>query len=132
MNRRSCASLGCTNAPREGRRFCCTCRSRQQDERHPERRAFRNLKAHAKARGKRFTLTFHDFIRATTGSGYVEQRGCTRDALQIDRIDSRRGYEPGNLQVLCCSDNARKAQFERGDADESDLGNVRIEFAEVA
>lgn len=131
-----CASEGCRNRARVQRRFCCSCRSREQDRRNPLRRLFRNLKAHAKARRKTFRLTFEQFEELALAGGYHVGAGRTRDGLCIDRVDARRGYEPGNLQVITNAENARRERWrqlgiEPGDADESEADGPAL-WEEVA
>jgi hypothetical protein len=101
------------------------------------RRAFRNLKAHAKARRKAFRLTFSEFEEVAVSGGYATGRGRSRDGLTIDRIDSRKGYEPTNIRVLTNSENARLARWEQlgmqpGDADETGVDGRELNWEDAA
>ena len=108
-----CATAFCRNRSRKRGRKCNTCYARTWDAAHPLNRLFRNLKAHAKARRKSFTLTFEDFEAVAIASGYHEHHGATADGLTVDRIDPARGYEVDNIQFLTNSANAKKAWWDR-------------------
>lgn len=109
--RRICLTPRCRKQAREKRRYCNTCRCRMYD--HPLRRLFRNLKAHAKARGKMFALSFEYFRTLAVKSGYDLLHGRGASDLHIDRIDNGKGYIPGNVQVLTASENSKKSCAER-------------------
>lgn len=112
--KRVCIRFACCRQPRKGRRVCDTCDSREKFARNPLLRFFHNLKTHAKARGKKFALTwewFRDFAERHDLRREIYGRG--RGMKTIDRIDHRRGYEPGNLQILTGSENAAKGWAER-------------------
>lgn len=100
------------------------------------RYAWQNLKHHARQRGIGFTLTLEEFGAIVVPEGYIQGRGRTADALQVDRIDQRRGYEAGNVRVVLTSENARLERWrqlgiEPGDADESEAAGP-AEWEEVA
>lgn len=121
---RICSTDGCGNAARKGGTKCNTCHSRANDRRNPKRRAYRNLKAHARERGKPFDLAFPDFEALCDATGYHLHRGNDADGLTIDRVRNEHGYTAGNVQVITNAENARKEQLRRqgvelGDADES-------------
>lgn len=129
---RRCATANCANTARPQRRLCNTCRARVFRARNPESAVLNCMRCHARQRGIVFALTVEDLRAAIAGTDYLTRRGTEPDALQLDRKDHRRGYVPGNLQVLTCAENARKGRFERldlfaGDADESGLEDLPIE-----
>ena len=74
--------------------------------------AFHNLKHHAKQRGIRFTLTVDELKTELNGSNYLGGSGREAHKLTIDRKERSKGYEAGNLQILTCSENARKRWVE--------------------
>jgi hypothetical protein len=106
-----CGTPYCRNRRVPGRNFCNTCRGRKYDS--PGRRLFRNLKASAKRRGKAFLLEFEEFFAMARASGYLGGSGRKGACLQVDRIDPLRGYEPGNIRFISCSENSRKAYVDR-------------------
>lgn len=78
--------------------------------RHPVKAAYAAVRHSARKRGKVFALTFAEFVDANS---YIDGKGITRQALHIDRIDDRRGYEPDNIQILTCSENVAKENRRR-------------------
>lgn len=115
----------CGALARHQRTLCQTCRTRQWRANQPITAAYDNLRSHARARGKAFALTLAEFRRFCLETGYHLRKGVEAYDLTIDRIDPRRGYEPGNIQAVSQSFNARKGWFERlgllmGDADETE------------
>lgn len=101
----------CRRLSRPKRRMCCTCRSRKYEKNI--RRLFRNLKAHAKARGKEFTITYEYFESLAIINGYDVNHGRSADRLSVDRIHAEIGYVVGNIQFLTTSENSKKSWFER-------------------
>ena len=43
----------------------------------------------------------------------MDEKGCTRFCLHIDRIDATKEYTFDNLQVLTCTENVLKGNAER-------------------
>ena len=106
-----CLTPHCRNVARHQRNYCNSCRSRSYDD--PLRRLFRNLKSHAKARGKAFLLEFEEFASAALKAGYLVRAGREPHCMHIDRIDPRRGYESGNIQFISAAENCRKAYLDK-------------------
>lgn len=106
-----CLTPHCRNAARSQRNFCNTCRGHFYDD--PMRRLFRNLKAHAKRRGKEFLLEFDEFASLALSSGYLLMAGREKHCLHVDRIDARRGYEKGNIRIISSGENSRKAYIDK-------------------
>ena len=102
-----CMTPYCRRDARKGRRFCNTCRSRRYDD--PLKVLFWNLKKSARKRGKEFALSWEYFLNFVIGTDYVLGRGREGSGMHIDRIDGKRGYVPGNLQVLTNVENVRKS-----------------------
>lgn len=86
---------------------------------YPVKAAYSDLRNRAKRRGIQFSLTFGQFAELCAASGYIEGKGSTRHALQIDRIDPKLGYTWDNCQVITCSENASKGNHERTNAEDS-------------
>jgi hypothetical protein len=109
-----CVASGCVSGGylRRGaskpERFCCKHARQHQKQTNPLRYYFDMLRGHAKARKKKFTITIEYFEQFCRKTKYLELKGRRSWEYTIDRIDPRKGYEPGNIQVLQNSDNARK------------------------
>lgn len=103
-----CKHWGCLRPSRKGRRDCYTCNSRKKEIKNPARRAYRNLKISAKKRGIDFSLTFKQFADFDRQTGYVESKGQSAECLSVDRIDSDKGYEIGNIRALTWLENCRR------------------------
>lgn len=97
----------CRNQARPQRTKCNTCRCHLYDDRI--RRLYRNLKAHAKARRKPFTLTFDHFAEVATESGYADKTAdIGANGLTINRKKPWLGYEDGNIEILTNAENVRQ------------------------
>lgn len=59
-----------------------------------------------KAPKKRFCHKHH--ARFQNGTNYIELKGKTKKSASINRIDPRKGYEIGNIQVLSLQANSSK------------------------
>lgn len=103
-----CKHWGCSNTPDPGRRVCNTCRARMARVKNPTRYAFNNLKDSARKRAIPFLLTFEQFVEFDRQTGYVESRGKGTDDLTVDRIDSSKPYEVGNIRALTWIQNCSK------------------------
>lgn len=111
--RNLCIRKHCQRRPRRNRRVCDTCESREKFAKFPLLRLFHNLKSAARRRRIPFALPFAWFCAAATASGYATNHGQSATALTVDRIDSRRGYVPDNIQFLTHAENSRKGWYER-------------------
>lgn len=80
---------------------------------NPEKYAYNNLRDSARRRKLPMTLSFHDFLSFIQDTGYMEQKGNTKESLQIDRLDASRGYEVGNLRIVTTTENTVKGNKER-------------------
>lgn len=80
---------------------------------NPVHAAYDNLRASARKRKILFTLTFDHFKATIEPTKYMDEKGRTRFCLHMDRIETARGYEDGNIQVLTCIDNVQKENAER-------------------
>lgn len=68
------------------------------------------LHQNAKRRGKEFKLTLEEFKTFCDETNYIELKGETKKSDSIDRIDPRKGYEIGNIQVLSLQANSSKGR----------------------
>lgn len=104
----SCATLSCKNEVTRGK-YCNTCRSRKFRADNPVEAAYHNLKAHAKSRGKKFSLTLQGFKECIEGTEYLTKRGRGKFDLTIDRIvEEVDEYFDGGIQVLPNFENVKK------------------------
>lgn len=103
-----CKHWGCRNLVRCNRWDCETCKARKARIEHPERYAFQQVKRSADMRSIPFNLTFEEFLEFDRQTGYVASKGHKRESLTIDRIDSSRGYEVGNIRALTWDENCTK------------------------
>ena len=65
-----CLTPFCKRPAREGRNYCNTCRDRRWREANPIPALYGRLKAHAKARGKGFTITPAEWEAFCLRTGY--------------------------------------------------------------
>ena len=108
-----CATPYCRNRRRENRSDCHTCKSRKHRAAHPEKFAFRSLKAHAKERGIEFAITFEQFMEVALKSDYIEKKGNHAQGLTVDRINNLKGYILNNVCVMTRSENSvKRAKFD--------------------
>lgn len=121
-----CKTRRCKGKPRDLRthpnshQHCGSCAKKLWRMRNPVSAAYDNLRASARKRKIPFTLTlseWRDFILPTR---YMDESGCERFRLHVDRLDVTRGYEKGNLQILTCSENVAKGNRERHVAEKID------------
>lgn len=104
-----CRHFGCTNPVRGARATdCSTCASRKQRLGNPVNYAYHMLKQSARKRHIEFKLTLEEFTRFDSLTGYVENMGRGDTNLTVDRIDSSKGYEMGNIRALTYEDNVSR------------------------
>lgn len=87
---------------------CNKCRQRRYRERNPVSAAYFNLKAHAKARGIEFDLTFEQFNVFCIQTGYDKLKGKTKECLTVDRIENELGYTVSNIRAIIMQENSFK------------------------
>ena len=106
---KKCRTPRCLRATQSSGRspYCARCRYRRFAAANPIACAFNNIRKRARQRGHVFSLTREEFTKLVTESGWIEKRGKTAKSLSIDRIDSRLGYQTGNVRVLTLSQNSR-------------------------
>jgi hypothetical protein len=71
------------------------------------------MRGNAKRRGKEWSLTLEQFRQIVSQQDYLDNRGCTRHCLHLDRIDNTRGYHIDNIQIITCGENVAKGNKER-------------------
>lgn len=103
-----CPVRGCRRPTGCRKKWCHRHHSRLWRFTHPVEAAYANLRHHAKQRGKVFALTLEQFREFVGKNSYIDDKGCTKTSLHIDRKDPSRGYEPDNIQVLTNSENSNK------------------------
>lgn len=81
--------------------------------RDPAKILFHEMRGNAKRRGKEWSLTLEQFRQIVSQQDYLDNRGCTRHCLHLDRIDNTRGYHIDNIQIITCGENVAKGNKER-------------------
>ena len=104
-----CKHWGCSRLVRsEGRRDCNTCNARKKRLKNPVMYAFKNVRDSANKRNIPFNLTFEQFKEFDRQTGYVDSCGKQSEDLTIDRIDSSKPYEFGNIRAITWLENCSK------------------------
>lgn len=103
-----CAVKYCRKPKARRRTICHSCKHERTKRNDPIAYNYSYLKNNAKRRGKIFTISLEYFRDLCLRTGYHEAKGKKWFNMSIDRIDSSRGYEPGNLQIITVSENSRK------------------------
>ncbi len=104
-----CPVRFCTRSSKSDRSLCHRHHAIKYRAEHPEWAAYKTLRDNAKTRGIVFTITFEQFMDVAKDFPFHKQKPkLFKDYLSIDRIEARRGYEPGNIQALTVSENAIK------------------------
>lgn len=104
-----CKEPGCKKATRRKTATLCHKHEKQRWRKaNPEKATYCALRDNAKRRGKVFTITFEQFLEFGSQTGYMDHKGRAAQDMSIDRINSKLGYEPGNLQPLTVSENIIK------------------------
>ena len=94
-------------------RLCSMHRSTLTRILNPVRTTFAEKKSNAKSRGIVWSLTLEQFKEIVAQQDYMDNKGCTKQCLHLDRIDSTKGYELSNLQIITCAENVAKGNAER-------------------
>lgn len=114
-----CPVAFCRKAPRDlgthpkSHQLCGTHHKEKWRFENPLHAAFDNLRASARKRRIKFTLTLEQFQTLVEPTRYMDDKGRTRHCLHLDRVDVSRGYEFDNMQVLTCEENVAKGHAER-------------------
>jgi len=90
------------------RPFCNKCRTRLFRLNNPITYILQRLRRRANKKRVPFGLTPEYMADFLAGTGYLEGRGRGNDDLQIDRIEIRLGYVPGNIQIITGLENRKK------------------------
>lgn len=106
--KKRCIESGCKKKRKHGHRRCCMHVTRRWRQRNPHRATYLNLKANSKRRGKRFKLTFEQFMNFDERYDYIENKGITAESMTIDCRINDKGYVAGNIFPMSLSENASK------------------------
>jgi len=106
-----CVTKYCRNERRGKRRVCHKCERRKVRAKNPTRYSFETLRGHSRTRGIFFNLTYDQFKTFCLETGYLKTKGPGADDMTIDRIDSSKGYEYGNIQLLPRDINSSKSNL---------------------
>lgn len=131
-----CPVFACRKRPRPGHKLCGMHEKRQWRANNPIRDAWLNLHHHAKQRRIACSLTFQEFETfCQCNAEYIWGKGTTKHCWHLDRIDPAKGYEPGNIQLLTCSENSAKdnrrrwvAHFQQQQQETNNPGPVDCPF----
>lgn len=103
-----CPAYACGKKKSKKDRFCPRHSRMYQKYNNPVNYTYNVLRNNALRRSKVFTLTLEEFKEFCDSTGYMDKKGRRAFDSSIDRIDSSRGYEKGNLQILTISQNSSK------------------------
>lgn len=81
------------------------------EEKYPFKLKWAKLRYRANKRGIKFTISYEDFRELCIEQEIKGKTGRYGWNLSVDRIDSDKGYEKGNLQFLTVSDNSKKSNI---------------------
>ena len=95
-----CCVKFCRNRRRKNARICNKHASARFKELHPIKYRYNIAKQSAKSRGIEWNLSYEEFEKFCTETGYLRNSGKTRDKLTIDRIDPTQGYHYRNLRAI--------------------------------
>lgn len=107
-----CHVMGCRQK-RVRARLCWRHLKEQWRRRNPIRSAWQTIKDRAKRKKREFTLTFEEFSEWAAKHKYIDGKGRERHCLHCDRIDPSKGYSIDNIQILTCTENTTKGNYER-------------------
>lgn len=106
-----CIHPGCNRVRGKKRLVCYTHKQMYWSNRYPIKAKYNSLKQNAKRRGHLFKLSYEEFRKLVLTSGYNVYSGKDGLSLTIDRINARKGYVPGNVQVLNRKLNSHKRNY---------------------
>lgn len=107
----NCTVKGCRNAVQRGTgKLCPMHKSRKHKEQNPLKYFYNQSKQRAKNRGIAFNLTEEQYKKLWSGRNLSKWRDKVSGSNNwtIDRIDSRKGYEVGNVRVVSLVVNAQR------------------------
>ena len=103
-----CIVRGCLKDRAKRRRVCYQHHLLAWRLNHPIKAAYAILRDHAKRSKREFTITLDDFTKLVEPTEYITKKGNTKYDLHLDRKNPLKGYIPGNLAVITCSENSVK------------------------
>lgn len=107
-----CQAYRCKEKKAPHKKFCNKHHARYQKQTNPTGYHYNLLKQNAKRRGKDFSLTLEEFREFCRETNYIELKGKHSKDMSIDRIDSSKGYEKNNIQIMSLGENVRKQRAE--------------------
>lgn len=109
-----CAEPGCRRSrPKNGGRFCNTCKDRKWRAKYPEKYAYKTWKNNAKRRNIPFDIPFDYFLEFCAKTEILKSRGRFSESLHIDKIIDELGYVVGNIRPLPNCENVAKENRKR-------------------
>ena len=103
-----CVACRCTRKSTAKDRFCTKHSKRYQKENNPVNYTYNLLRSNAHRRGHSFSLSLDEFRGFCESNNYLDLKGRSAKSYSIDRIDSKKGYEIGNIRLLTVSENSKK------------------------
>jgi|GEM_PF-3148006 len=103
-----CVVKYCRNKKLTGSRYCSKHKHQRRKYLDPIGYYFDIKRQNARNSGIPFLITKEYFSNLVKGTGWIDKGGRAKKALTIDRIDNRKGYVPGNIQILTYSENSSK------------------------
>lgn len=110
-----CTAYRCKNKHTPKDRFCAKHRHRYNKFINPIKYTYHQKRSRARERGIEWNLTIEEFRDFVIETNYMQNKGKKAGSASIDRIDPRKGYEVGNLQILSLSDNSKKMHTDKND-----------------
>jgi hypothetical protein len=77
---------------------------------NPERRTLAEIRSRARKTGVKFNLTLEDIVipKVCPVFGFVFRKGDKLHSPSVDRINNRKGYTKGNIQIISGLANVMK------------------------
>ena len=129
----TCTTRHCRNPRTKHSSRCAKCHTRWYAQAHLVGYAFNNCRKRARQRlgailgDAAWTLTKEQYLQAFQAAGlWLDPTQPKPRNHELDRIDIRRGYEPGNVQVLHTTVHLAKTIRERGGVDWTRLGRLKL------
>jgi cobalamin biosynthesis protein CobT len=110
-----CGVNGCRRQSAKHKQGLCHTHSQHRWRmKSPKRSAFTALRDHAVARGLKFSISYDYWCGLADAYAMFDHSAESFDQYpSFDRVDSTKGYCPGNLRIITVSQNAVKSNKER-------------------
>lgn len=107
-----CETKYCRNKHGKASPRCSRCAMRKWRAENKLQARFSDLRNNAKKRRIAFDLTFEQFSKLASETGYSEGTGgLEKFSLTIDREDAREGYTLSNLKIITRLENGIKGYY---------------------